>query len=68
MRVRCSGISLGYQLAGMLGGAPAPFIATYLVHWSGGATWSIAMYLAVSSLITLVAVYVASRRPVDTAG
>ena len=61
-RVRCSGISLGYQIAGMLGGAPAPIIATYLIHWSSGATWSIATYLAASSLITLVAVYVASKR------
>jgi MFS transporter, MHS family, shikimate and dehydroshikimate transport protein len=61
-RVRCSGISLGYQIAGMLGGAPAPIIATYLIHWSGGATWSVATYLAASSLITLVAVIVASHK------
>jgi MFS transporter, MHS family, shikimate and dehydroshikimate transport protein len=61
-RMRCSGISLGYQIAGMLGGAPAPIIATYLIHWSSGATWSIATYLAASSLITLVAVCVASQR------
>ena len=60
-RVRCSGISLGYQIAGMLGGAPAPIIATYLIHWSGSATWSVATYLAASSLITLVAVFVASH-------
>ncbi|HWX28379.1 MAG TPA: MFS transporter [Steroidobacteraceae bacterium] len=61
-RVRCSGISLGYQIGGMLGGAPAPIIATYLIHWSGGATWSVATYLAASSVITLVAVCVASHR------
>jgi MFS transporter, MHS family, shikimate and dehydroshikimate transport protein len=61
-RMRCSGISIGYQIAAMLGGAPAPIIATYLIHWSSGATWSIATYLAASSLITLVAVYVASQR------
>jgi MFS transporter, MHS family, shikimate and dehydroshikimate transport protein len=61
-RMRCSGISLGYQIAGMLGGAPAPIIATYLIHWSRGATWSIATYLAAGSLVTLVAVYVASQR------
>jgi MFS transporter, MHS family, shikimate and dehydroshikimate transport protein len=61
-RMRCSGISIGYQIAAMLGGAPAPIIATYLIHWSRGATWSIATYLAASSLITLVAVYVASER------
>jgi hypothetical protein len=46
----------------MLGGAPAPIIATYLIHWSGGAMWSVATYLTASSLITLVAVYVASHR------
>jgi MHS family shikimate/dehydroshikimate transporter-like MFS transporter len=60
--VRCSGISLGYQMAGILGGAPAPIIATYLVHWSGGATWSVATYLAASSVITFAAVYAVSRR------
>ena len=63
-RVRCSGISLGYQMAGLLGGAPAPIIATYLIHWSGGATWSVATYLAASSLITLVALFVASHRKI----
>jgi MFS transporter, MHS family, shikimate and dehydroshikimate transport protein len=66
-RVRCSGISLGYQMAGVLGGAPAPIIATYLIHWSGAA-WSVAAYLAASSLITLVAVYVVSRRQHRVAG
>jgi MFS family permease len=61
-RVRCSGISLGYQLAGMIGGAPAPIIATFLIQWSGGATWSVATYLAAASLLTLVAVYLAVAR------
>jgi Na+/melibiose symporter-like transporter len=61
-RVRYSGISLGYQMAGMLGGAPAPIIATYLIRWSGGATWSIATFLAASALITFVAVLGASHR------
>jgi metabolite-proton symporter len=61
-RLRCSGISLGYQLAGMLGGAPAPIIATYLIRWSSGGTWSVATYLAASSLITLGAVCVAAKR------
>jgi len=61
-RVRCSGISLGYQIAGMLGGGPAPIIATFLVHWSRGATWTVATYLAGCSLITLMAVYVIFAR------
>jgi MFS transporter, MHS family, shikimate and dehydroshikimate transport protein len=67
VRVRCSGISLGYQFAGVLGGAPAPFIATYLLNRSGGATWPVAMYVAVTAIITLVAVYAASQRPMNTA-
>lgn len=61
VRVRCSGISLGYQAAGMLGGAPAPIIATYLIHRSGGAMWSVATYLGATSLITLGAVLAARR-------
>ncbi len=61
-RVRCSGISLGYQMAGLLGGAPAPFIATFLIHRSAGNTWSVATYSAATALISLVAVYVAANR------
>jgi MFS family permease len=61
-RVRCSGISLGYQMAGLLGGAPAPFIATFLIHWAGGSTWYVASYVAATALVTLVAVYLAQQR------
>jgi MFS transporter, MHS family, shikimate and dehydroshikimate transport protein len=60
--VRCSGISLAYQSAGLLGGAPAPIISTFLIHWSQGRTWSVAAYLAASSLITLAAVYAVRHR------
>ena len=63
-RVRCSGISLGYQMAAMLGGAPAPIIATYLIHSSSGAPWSVATYVAFSSLITLLAVWIAAKRQI----
>jgi MFS family permease len=61
-RVRYSGISLGYQMAGMLGGAFAPLVATGLIQWSGGTSWPVATYLAVMSLISLIAVYLASDR------
>ena len=60
-RVRYSGISFGYQMAGMLGGALAPIIATALIQWAGGASWPVATYLAANSLISLVAVYLASE-------
>jgi MFS transporter, MHS family, shikimate and dehydroshikimate transport protein len=61
-RVRYSGISFGYQMAGMLGGALAPIIATALIQWVGGASWPVATYLAANSLVSLVAVYLASER------
>jgi metabolite-proton symporter len=60
-RVRYSGISFGYQMAGMIGGALAPIIATALIQWAGGASWPVATYLAANSLISLVAVYLASE-------
>jgi MHS family shikimate/dehydroshikimate transporter-like MFS transporter len=61
-RVRYSGISLGYQMAGVLGGALAPLIATVLVQWAGGATWPVATYLFAMSFISLSAVFFASGR------
>jgi MFS transporter, MHS family, shikimate and dehydroshikimate transport protein len=61
-RLRYSGISFGYQMAGMLGGALAPIIATALTHWAGGASWPVATYLAAISLISLVAIWLATDR------
>ncbi len=61
-RVRYSGISLGYQMAGVLGGALAPLIATALVQWAGGASWPVATYLFAMSFISLAAVFFASER------
>ena len=61
-RVRYSGISFGYQMAAMLVGAPTPMICTALVHWSGGASWPVATYLASVSLISFVAVCLAADR------
>jgi len=61
-RVRYSGISLGYQMAGVLGGALAPLIATALVQWAGGASWPVATYLFAMSFVSLSAVFFASDR------
>jgi MFS family permease len=61
-RLRYSGISLGYQLAALLGGALAPVIATALVQWAGGASWAVASYVAGNAILTLMAVYLASDR------
>ena len=61
-RVRYSGISLGYQMAGVLGGALAPLIVTALVQWAGGSSWPVATYLFAMSFVSLAAVFFASER------
>jgi metabolite-proton symporter len=53
-RLRYSGASLGYQLASIIAGGPAPFIATYLfsIYHSGT---PIALYILFNSVITIIA-------------
>ncbi|MEV1286302.1 MFS transporter [Micromonospora sp. NPDC049679] len=54
-RVRYSGASLGYQLGATFGGGIAPFIATALYSATGGSA-SVAAYMVVVSLISVVSV------------
>jgi hypothetical protein len=53
-RLRYSGASLGYQLASVIAGGPAPLIATALfaAYQTG---YAIAIYIAVCAVISLVA-------------
>jgi MFS family permease len=53
-RLRYSGSSLGYQLASLTSGGPAPLIASWLIHRYGSAT-AVAVYVAVCAAISLVA-------------
>lgn len=53
-RLRYSGSSLGYQLASVIAGGPAPLIATWLFGTFHSAT-AIAVYIAVCAVMTLVA-------------
>jgi metabolite-proton symporter len=53
-RLRYSGASLGYQLASVIAGGPAPLIATWLFgHY--GTAYAIAWYIAACAVITLIA-------------
>src|SRR5689334_4319365 len=53
-RLRYSGASLGYQLASVIAGGPAPLIATALfARYQSG--FAIAIYIAVCAVISLVA-------------
>lgn len=53
-RLRYSGSSLGYQLASVIAGGPAPLIATWLFGTFQSAT-AIAVYIAICAVVTLAA-------------
>jgi hypothetical protein len=53
-RLRYSGSSLGYQLASVIAGGPAPLIATWLFG-TYHSTTAIALYIAACAVITLIA-------------
>ncbi|MFI1941925.1 MFS transporter [Streptomyces purpureus] len=51
-RVRCTGAAVGYNLAGVLGGALTPIVATALSGGSGP-PWGVAAYLTLVALVSL---------------
>jgi MFS family permease len=53
--VRYSGVSIGYALGAILGGAFAPMIAEALIS-STGQSWTIGVYIAIAALVSLVGV------------
>ncbi|ASN52261.1 MFS transporter [Sinomonas sp. R1AF57] len=54
-KVRYSGVSIGYALGAILGGAFAPMIAEMLMN-EFKASWTIGLYIAIAAVISLVAV------------
>jgi MFS transporter, MHS family, shikimate and dehydroshikimate transport protein len=62
VKLRYSGISFAYQVAGIFGGGLVPMIASGLVKWSQGATWPLATYLVIVGCMSWLALYVASAR------
>jgi MHS family shikimate/dehydroshikimate transporter-like MFS transporter len=60
-RVRYSGASIGYQLASVLAGGLAPFIAVSLLAATGGEPWSVALYMIFMCVVTLIAVVIATE-------
>jgi MFS family permease len=62
-RLRYTGSSLAYTLAGIIGGAPAPLILAALLNWTG--SWVIiAVYLVLTAVLTVVGLWLA-RDPAD---
>jgi len=56
VRIRYSGSSAAYQLAGVVWSAPAPFIAAALFAWTGS-SWSISLYILLVAIFTIGAVW-----------
>src|SRR5947207_9571687 len=52
-RLRYSGCSLGYQLASVIAGGPAPLIATWLFAYHS--SYAIAIYILACAVITVIA-------------
>lgn len=59
-RMRYSGVSLGYQVTSIVAGSLAPIIAVKLLD-SYGSSVPIAVYLAVASVVTVIAVLCAKE-------
>jgi hypothetical protein len=53
-RLRYSGSSLGYQLASVIAGGPAPLIATWLFG-TFHSSYAIAVYIATCAVLSLIA-------------
>lgn len=60
-RVRYSGISIGYALGAVVGGAFAPAIAQWLIT-DFGQSWTIGVYLAGLSVVSLITVSLVKDR------
>jgi metabolite-proton symporter len=64
--VRYSGAGLGYQLASVIAGGPAPLIAAAILKKTGSST-GIAWYIVGCAVISLIALLLMpQRRPADT--
>jgi MFS family permease len=53
-RLRYSGAGLGYQLASVFAGGPAPLLATYLLH-RFNSSLPIGIYIVLCGVVTLIA-------------
>jgi metabolite-proton symporter len=53
-RLRYSGAGMGYQLASVVAGGPAPLLATWLLH-TFDSSLPIALYIMAGAIVTLVA-------------
>ncbi|GAA4786306.1 MFS transporter [Actinomycetospora chlora] len=60
--IRYTGAGLGYQLASITAGGPAPLIATAILAGTGSTTW-ISIYIIICAVVTLIALAMMHPRP-----
>ena len=63
--VRYTGASLAFNLAGILGASPAPYVATWLANQEQYGIASVGWYLSAMAVLTLLALLMVRRQPVD---
>jgi MFS family permease len=63
--LRYGGAGLGYQLASVFAGGPAPLLATWLLHETG-TPYSISIYIVLAAVVTVICcLALADRSRVD---
>ncbi|OMH37026.1 MFS transporter [Tersicoccus sp. Bi-70] len=66
--IRYTGAGLGYQLASVIAGGPAPLIAAALLQGTGGST-AISVYIIICAVISVIALVLLPRaRPATAVG
>ena len=60
-RLRYTGASLAYQLAGPFAGGAAPIIATWLVHRFPGSYWPLPTYIMLLAAVSMICVHLLSE-------
>ena len=60
--IRYSGAGLGYQLASVIAGGPAPLIAAAILASTGSSTW-ISIYIVICCVISMIALAFMPRAP-----
>jgi MFS family permease len=63
---RYSGAGLGYQLASLIAGGPAPLIAAAIVDATNSSTW-VSVYIIGCAVLSMIALLLMPRREVRTA-
>jgi metabolite-proton symporter len=64
--IRYSGAGIGYQLASLIAGGPAPLIAAAIVDATGSSTW-VSIYIIGCAVLAMAALLILPRRDTSTA-